>query len=218
MIKKILTYAWLLPGSFVAYEFADKLLEVLQDPAEFVEIISVLGGPFADHALLLAYGIGMFDCFVALALLAVPLIPATKKYAPAIFSWVVLWPYVPASLRYFGGVAEFEVVPVVTLSLAGLCAYFIYAQGQQTHFTKPSRLWFRAKRFGWGWQPQTWEGWAVLGTWVAVNVCTFLVADFFSHSGSDTLIACAPMFVFSTSALLVCCYAKGEAPWWRWGK
>lgn len=28
---------------------------------------------------------------------------------------------------------------------------------------KDSRLWFKAKRFGWGWVPVTWEGWALTG-------------------------------------------------------
>lgn len=28
-------------------------------------------------------------------------------------------------------------------------------------------MWFRAKRYGWGWRPVTWQGWAVVAVWVA---------------------------------------------------
>lgn len=29
------------------------------------------------------------------------------------------------------------------------------------------RLWFGPKRFGWGYSPRTWEGWAIVGLFVA---------------------------------------------------
>ena len=29
-----------------------------------------------------------------------------------------------------------------------------------------SKLWFRAKNYGWGWYPCSWEGWTVLLIWV----------------------------------------------------
>ena len=115
----------LLPAFFVAYTFGDKLLEVLYDPSEFAAIISVV--PFlVPVSGLLAYAIGIFDACVAAAVLIVPSLRATKKYAPYVFGWVTVWPFVPSSMRYFGGVAEFEIVEVVLIVVAALAAWWLW--------------------------------------------------------------------------------------------
>jgi hypothetical protein len=80
------------------------------------------------------------------------------------------------------------------------------------------KLWFKAKRFGWGWYPCSWEGWLVLLTWVAGNVIHFKSIDVFSHSNSDTLLGYSPFFILSTAVLLIICYLTGEKPSWNWGK
>jgi hypothetical protein len=78
-------------------------------------------------------------------------------------------------------------------------------------------LWFRAKRYGWGWTPQTWEGWLTLGVWAIINVWWLVRVDHIQHSGSDTLISTAPVLVATTLLLSAVCYLKGEPPRWRWG-
>ncbi|MBU6371022.1 MAG: hypothetical protein KGH93_00360 [Patescibacteria group bacterium] len=79
------------------------------------------------------------------------------------------------------------------------------------------KLWFRAKRFGWGWYPVSVEGWAVTLIYAFVMVRAVLWADH-THSASDTLIKLAPIFIIVTGLFLVICYRTGEAPGWHWGE
>lgn len=83
---------------------------------------------------------------------------------------------------------------------------------------KENKLWFKAKRFGWGWTPCSWEGWVVLLLYLNAIVPQFLFIDDNSHSVSDTLINFALPFISLTIFLLIICYLKGERPSWRWGK
>ncbi len=80
------------------------------------------------------------------------------------------------------------------------------------------KLWFRAKRYGYGWTPCTWEGWLVILVYAALIVWTFLTVDAKSHSSSDSLIAFVPLVVLYTLILLLICIRKGEKAKWRWGK
>ncbi|MCG2594334.1 DUF4175 domain-containing protein [Ramlibacter sp. XY19] len=76
-----------------------------------------------------------------------------------------------------------------------------------------SSHWFRAKRYGWGWTPCTWQGWAVVAVFLA------LVAGgvvFLLPSRGHWFFA---GYVAALTALLTAvCLAKGESPRWRWGK
>ncbi|HLC31594.1 MAG TPA: hypothetical protein VJK51_02920 [Candidatus Nanoarchaeia archaeon] len=77
--------------------------------------------------------------------------------------------------------------------------------------------WFKAKRYGWGWYPCSWEGWLVLAVFIVVSFLTFRRVDIQSHSVSDTLYGVAGYFVLYLIALLVICVWKGERPRWRRG-
>ncbi len=79
------------------------------------------------------------------------------------------------------------------------------------------KLWFRAKRYGWGWVPCSWEGWASLAVYIIAIVYEFLSADIASHSVSDTLFNFIPGVLLFTVLLIALCFAKGEKPTWRWG-
>lgn len=83
---------------------------------------------------------------------------------------------------------------------------------------RPKKLWFRAKRYGWGWTPTSWEGWLIMIVYILFLMHTFRTTDAIQHSGSDTLISFAPRFIIATVILLVICYSKGEKPGWQWGK
>lgn len=80
------------------------------------------------------------------------------------------------------------------------------------------RIWFKAKRYGWGWYPVTWQGWLVLGAYVFVNAYTFLQVDEISLTATDSLINFFLPCIFFLSVLLTICYLTGEKPRWRWGK
>jgi len=80
-----------------------------------------------------------------------------------------------------------------------------------------NKLWFKAKMYGWGWQPVSREGWAISVLYTIAVVLHFKNIDRFSHSISDTLINFAIPFIITTIFLLIICYARGERLKWRWG-
>ncbi len=75
--------------------------------------------------------------------------------------------------------------------------------------SEPKKIWFTAKRYGWGWgSPICWQGWVVYGLFFAA------------------LIACAILFppkqyIFCAVGLAIVmiavCWIKGERPRWQWG-
>lgn len=82
---------------------------------------------------------------------------------------------------------------------------------------KSKKLWFKAKHYGWGWYPVTWQGGVIIAVYAGLIAFFFSKADATSHSGSDTLIKFAIPFIVTTSALSFICYKTGEKPKWRWG-
>lgn len=74
------------------------------------------------------------------------------------------------------------------------------------------RYWFPAKRYGWGWGvPQTWQGWLVLTSYLAVVLAPAVLLDG-DGGGVATLVA----VVVATPLLVWVCFLKGEPPGkWR---
>ena len=73
-------------------------------------------------------------------------------------------------------------------------------------------LWFKAKNYGWGWYPCSWEGWVVLLLYIVGLIGSS------PNSESGTLF---PFFIQTTVLtifLIIICYKTGEKPEWRWGK
>ncbi len=73
------------------------------------------------------------------------------------------------------------------------------------------KLWFKAKCYGWGWYPCSWEGWLVILSWAILFSLT--ISQIGDHKWLKNIIF---ILVF-TAILLTICYAKGEKPRWRWG-
>ncbi len=80
------------------------------------------------------------------------------------------------------------------------------------------KLWFKAKDYGWGWQPSSWQGWLVLSLYLVFNINVFWGVDNQSYYGRGDLINHFLPLVVSTVILIIVCYKKGEKPEWRWGK
>lgn len=77
-------------------------------------------------------------------------------------------------------------------------------------------LWFKAKRYGRGWYPVTWQGWAVTGIAIAAIVLNSVLIERYSRSADDVLISL--LFTIVVIALLIgICFLTGEKPRWRWG-
>lgn len=79
------------------------------------------------------------------------------------------------------------------------------------------KLWFKAKMYGWGWQPVSWQGWAIMALYFfAVLKSTWGLKSQGSF-GADLNILAARVLI-PTVCILIICYIKGERPHWRWGK
>ena len=83
--------------------------------------------------------------------------------------------------------------------------------------TLPDKLWFRAKRYGWGWYPATWQGWGILAMYVFAIVSEVTLVAQAHYSARDWLVNFIPMIYFITVFFIIICYATGEKPEWRWG-
>jgi hypothetical protein len=79
--------------------------------------------------------------------------------------------------------------------------------------TNEKQIWFRAKKYGWGWGlPCAWQGWVVMAVWLLLLVGGgFFIAP--KSTGSFVFYA-----VILSIGLFCVCLTKGEKPRWRWGK
>ena len=77
----------------------------------------------------------------------------------------------------------------------------------------PAKVWFPAKRYGWGWGlPRTWQGWTVLAAYIALVVGAM--------PWREPRVRSVPFVLYVlalTAALGLVCWLKGEPPRWRWG-
>jgi hypothetical protein len=79
------------------------------------------------------------------------------------------------------------------------------------------KLWFKAKRYGYGWYPCTWQGWGVLLMYAFSILTDAVFSNNNSHSVSDFLMSFFPRIFILTVFLLIIADAKGEEAYWRWG-
>jgi len=82
------------------------------------------------------------------------------------------------------------------------------------------QLWFRTKKYGWGWTPVTIQGWLVLAVYVAAVTVTVVRFIHRSRTGADVQSATLTFLLWLaglTAALIAICWMTGERPRWRWG-
>ena len=83
-----------------------------------------------------------------------------------------------------------------------------------------TRLWFTARRYGWGWTPVTVEGRAVVAGFLALAVAgaAFFVQEI--GAGADPRLAGLLFLLWNAvlgGAVTAIAWATGEPPRWRWG-
>lgn len=83
---------------------------------------------------------------------------------------------------------------------------------------KEMTKWFKAKKYGWGWYPATWQGWAITIGYLLIVLNNAARIDARAQSASDGLINFLPETVVVTILLIIICYKTGEKPRWRWGR
>lgn len=104
-------------------------------------------------------------------------------------------------------------------------AYFMY----NSVMTRPQKvIWFKAKKYGWGWYPVTWQG--ALVTLAFTIGYVVLITLFMGWLGAATLVGGADYRGASLStleflgagalltwAMIAVCARYGEKPGWHWG-
>lgn len=78
------------------------------------------------------------------------------------------------------------------------------------------KIWFKAKNYGWGWYPSTWQGWLVLGAYLLI-ITGFALLFAQNPESTANIIIFVSVSLILTAILLVICWKTGEKPEWRWG-
>ncbi len=79
-------------------------------------------------------------------------------------------------------------------------------------------IWFKAKNYGYGWYPATWQGWLIILLWlVFLGANTWRLMANNPPPYSNTIEYVTETLV-GTALLIYVCYKTGEPPRWRWGK
>jgi hypothetical protein len=82
-----------------------------------------------------------------------------------------------------------------------------------------SPYWFKRRRYGWGYMPVTWQGWAVVGGYIVIVVA--LVPAFLDAPEAVAAKEAgffAMLFAAATAGLVMISFRKGPRPHWRWGR
>jgi len=79
------------------------------------------------------------------------------------------------------------------------------------------KLWFRSKRYGWGWTPASKEGWLVTLAFLGIAIFLATRLEDSAVSGEDILFRFALPIGALTLLLIAIAWRTGEKPRWRWG-
>jgi len=71
------------------------------------------------------------------------------------------------------------------------------------------KIWFKRKKYGWGWMPSSIEGWLA----VILASITILYFAFNVETKSINIL----YIILIAVALIIVSYVKGEKPRWQWG-
>lgn len=95
------------------------------------------------------------------------------------------------------------------------------------HTSKPTGIikrmektyWFKRRRYGWGWFPASWQGWVIVGAYLALILGgAFYFEDSASDNTSEEMTIYLTMVLAASALLLYLSHRFGPPPKWRWGK
>lgn len=81
------------------------------------------------------------------------------------------------------------------------------------------KFWMKRRRYGWGWIPVTWQGWAVvvLQGGIVISAALFLPTKP-AQPTSAQLTKFWIIVGFAIITLIIISVGTGPTPHWRWGK
>lgn len=82
------------------------------------------------------------------------------------------------------------------------------------------KYWFKARRYGWGWTPVTWQAWVLLTIYaliLTVSAVLLLPGTKDNATNFVGVVAFILIFLSATFLLIGICFKKGEKPGWNWG-
>lgn len=77
--------------------------------------------------------------------------------------------------------------------------------------------WFKAKKYGWGWVPATWQGWIILLIYLLLVIYFAFEISLIQYPTLLRIILFIGKIILLTIALIIVCYLKGEKLHWQWG-
>jgi hypothetical protein len=80
------------------------------------------------------------------------------------------------------------------------------------------RLWFRTKKYGWGWYPASWQGWLCVAAYVAAISASVWIMGRYGEAASFAVPLALLGTILASLALVTVSWRRGENPSWRWGK
>ncbi len=78
--------------------------------------------------------------------------------------------------------------------------------------------WFKAKKYGWGWTPASWQGWLILGIFVILMMFNAYRLGVMSQSFHGDITGFLLENIVMIGILFMICMRTGEKLKWRWGK
>ena len=84
---------------------------------------------------------------------------------------------------------------------------------------KEKKFWFGNKTYGWGWVPNSWQGWASIGVYgLVIAGATNWLANQNDYPATTYNLLYTLMVLIATAVLVVVSKIKGTKPSWNWGK
>jgi uncharacterized membrane protein YhaH (DUF805 family) len=80
-------------------------------------------------------------------------------------------------------------------------------------------IWFKAKQYGYGWYPATWQAGLILVLYLMIVVgSAFFIESAENNLDESTVKTFLIIDLIATAVLIVVCAMYGEKAKWRWGK
>ncbi len=80
-----------------------------------------------------------------------------------------------------------------------------------------NKIWFKAKRYGYGWYPASWEGWLILAVFFVLMFIPVPIIASLTNSDAEFTLVYIPVVIVVSGLLVLVAYLKGEPAKWRWG-